>query len=744
MMYQYGSKRGRIRLQEAVRQSRKYLAPFRRNRRSHIQQFVGVHYSKNGAPKAVPKNLIEQMHTVLLTQLASSNPRALVTTEEMHLKGEAVSREYAINKEIRRMNLAKFGRGVVSDTLFGGMGIGKIGIAEYGRFRLNNVERVLTRPYAARVSLDNWVHDMAAPCWPDVEFMGDMYAVPRKEALASDLYDQGRLRKAISEAEWQTTDEYGIEKTQAITRDETHDAVTDQYSPNINLVDLWFPHEGKLCTFLGTQNRDVDWIICGEPVREVFWEGPPNGMYRFLGFKEVPDNTMCKSAIGDIRDLHDALNGILRKVIRQSLNAKGIYAYSGASADDAQRIQRARDMDMIRLDRGNEAGQFLRFDSMNPQHMGLVSWFGQQANEIGGNFALLSGAGPAAETYGQDRLLHNSASQLVEAMQEHVELFMRDVMEDIAFYLFDDPELDMKIRKEIPKTDMEIETRMTQKSLQGNFHDFQFEIEPYSMKPRSPQERLAGMNQMFQMSMQFAQMGMLDQAGMTINAQGFLDTMARYLNIVPEWKDMMVASEEPLNVQDKSSNRMMGDGKHSVYERTNKTVPSREAQENEFMQSMINSKPDAGLAPARPSDGEHDVMPVYRYKSEAGEEFERFFRIKEAPDEIFVEGVEYVKQIELGTGRVIVKSHNGVGGNPCSTWPRESSAMGVAAEQVPEAMAEDRRKGVPTDYTADGDPILTSPGHEKQYMKAHGFHHRGGAMGAEHAAKSNKIEVTDG
>lgn len=130
-------------------------------------------------------------------------------------------------------------------------------------------------------------------------------------------------------------------------------------------------------------------------------------------------------------------------------------------------------------------------------------------------------------------------------------------------------------------------------------------------------------------------------------------------------------------------------------------------------------------------------MPIYEFKSEDGEIIERFFSFKEKPSSIKIDGKEYVAQIGTIIG-CVVKKPKGFGGKPCSTWPRESAAMGVSETQVKDAMAEDRRKGVPTDYTKDGNPILTSPGHEKAYMKAHGFHHRGGAMGADKARKMKK------
>jgi len=58
-------------------------------------------------------------------------------------------------------------------------------------------------------------------------------------------------------------------------------------------------------------------------------------------------------------------------------------------------------------------------------------------------------------------------------------------------------------------------------------------------------------------------------------------------------------------------------------------------------------------------------------------------------------------------------------------WPIASEALAVHPDQIPEAMETAKAKGVPTSFDANGRPIMTSPGHFKQYAKAHGYFHRG-------------------
>lgn len=56
-----------------------------------------------------------------------------------------------------------------------------------------------------------------------------------------------------------------------------------------------------------------------------------------------------------------------------------------------------------------------------------------------------------------------------------------------------------------------------------------------------------------------------------------------------------------------------------------------------------------------------------------------------------------------------------------TTWPQQCDALAVHPSQVEEAREDAKRKGVPTDFTPDGRPVITSAAHQKQYAKLYGF-----------------------
>jgi hypothetical protein len=61
--------------------------------------------------------------------------------------------------------------------------------------------------------------------------------------------------------------------------------------------------------------------------------------------------------------------------------------------------------------------------------------------------------------------------------------------------------------------------------------------------------------------------------------------------------------------------------------------------------------------------------------------------------------------------------------------PKESDALAVHPLDVPEAIEDAKRKGVPTDFTPDGSPIITSRAHQKAYLRAYGYRNKDGGYG---------------
>lgn len=78
--------------------------------------------------------------------------------------------------------------------------------------------------------------------------------------------------------------------------------------------------------------------------------------------------------------------------------------------------------------------------------------------------------------------------------------------------------------------------------------------------------------------------------------------------------------------------------------------------------------------------------------------------------------------------RDFVAEHRGFAHKP-GNWPMRSDAAGVLPIQIGEAREESIKRGVPTEFTKDGQAIFTSAEHRKKYCESHGMYDRNGGYG---------------
>jgi hypothetical protein len=62
-------------------------------------------------------------------------------------------------------------------------------------------------------------------------------------------------------------------------------------------------------------------------------------------------------------------------------------------------------------------------------------------------------------------------------------------------------------------------------------------------------------------------------------------------------------------------------------------------------------------------------------------------------------------------------------------YPIQSLALAVSSKQVKEAQEDSVKKGVPTQFTKSGRPILRDAAHRKAYLRAYGYHDRNSFTG---------------
>ncbi len=114
-------------------------------------------------------------------------------------------------------------------------------------------------------------------------------------------------------------------------------------------------------------------------------------------------------------------------------------------------------------------------------------------------------------------------------------------------------------------------------------------------------------------------------------------------------------------------------------------------------------------------------MPTYCYTTpDETETIEEVFSVGKAPAKVRRNGKVYERDIAA--------EHQGHQDTP-GNWPMYCDASGVHPDQIPEAIAAAKRRGVTIEFSKDGRAKLNDNGHRTKYHYAAGLFDRDGGYG---------------
>jgi hypothetical protein len=316
------------------------------------------------------------------------------------------------------------------------------------------------------------------------------------------------------------------------------------------MIDLWevyLPRHRLVLTLVdsnlsGPMGSDTDGKV--KPLRVQKWLGPDGGPYHFLTYGTVPGNAMPKAPIQDLVDLHDAVNRMYRKAIRQGEREKNIGLVSAGATEDANRIQQANDGDIVRCDNPERVVE-RKFGGPDAANQALGTHLKDTFGWIAGNLDMMGGLAPQSKTLGQDQMLAQNASRAVADMQDTTVDFTADVLKSLCWYWWHDPFKIMRTKAQLPGLpDMGIQRQVTpQQRMRGRFNELEIEIDPYSMQHSTPQSRLSALNNIVQ-GIITPMMQFLQQQGVSFDVNAYLQKVAAYADM-PDLVDIVTIQEPP-------------------------------------------------------------------------------------------------------------------------------------------------------------------------------------------------------
>ena len=470
-----------------------------------IRQYVGAHHAEGGSHKRVPTNFLELAVTIYTRQLAARAPRAMVSTSVESLLPYARNMELAINQIPDEIHLGRTLRRAVIEAIFS-IGIVKTGICTTGHTVLGHD---YGEPFVDVITLDDYFCDMSAKTMETIQYEGNDYWLPLK--VARDLAGDSSIQFDPTT----TIGENGEERAESVSTD---DSVTE-YGERVWCRDIWVPDTGELITYgVTSQNK----------FNEIDWDGPKEGPFRKLTYSDVPGNLMPLSPAALMIDLHELGNALFRKLGKQADAKKTIAAFPGGDDESVKRLREAKDGDGINFTGGKP--ESITVGGIDQPTLGMFLQVRDLFSYFAGNLDSLGGLAPATDTVGQDQMLTAAANGRMDYMKDQTVDFAKGIFGDLAWYAWTDPVRERAIEKQVDGTDIVLRSEWSAETRDGDFLDYNLDIDAYSMQNDTPSIRLQKIGQVFQNYI-VPLMPQIEAQGGQIDFQKLLELVGRYSNL---------------------------------------------------------------------------------------------------------------------------------------------------------------------------------------------------------------------
>ncbi len=540
------------RLRDAIRVSYDDLRVHREQYVEREQLYAGHRHGTNDENVDTPFNCYNLALRVYQRRLISGDPRVNVRSRSPSARPEAYELSLAGEQLFREINLKATTKEVILQALLG-LAVVKVAGApadeQEGLGFLHDPEQ----PFCDPVLLENFVYDTNAKRWEQIDFCGDRYRMPLDVLKRSPRFNQkavaqlgaGRTRQDedLRQNNEESVERLGTER--APFREDVREYVT--------LWDIWLPRERLLITI-----SDVEG---GDPLLIQPWIGPENGPYHLLCFDPIPGNIMPVAPGGHLEALAKLINRAIRKLGNQLDAQKTINTITpqAANAGDDKTLQDTPDGGLAQVMDPKNIGQ-IRTGGVDQQSYAFTQGLIEMWSWLGGNIDTLAGLSTQAGTATQEEMLGASSNALINELNSKVLDFLKGVTTDLLWYIYTDPNGVRKLVKRLEGTDQELLIDWGPERRARDWFLFEFEVDPYSVHVRMPEERLKAIMQMMPAVMQMMQLQMmLQQSGGAFDMEGAFRLITRYSGL-DEFSEFLRFSGVPVTAAPGQQDQQQGQG----------------------------------------------------------------------------------------------------------------------------------------------------------------------------------------
>ncbi len=528
------------RLCTAAWRSYKILEPYRVMHRQMVKAYAGARWGGFGSgQRRTLVNLISQYVSIVSRNVIAKAPRVMLSVYDRQAEPIVSAMEEWINNvEFEEMELVNTLRRIETSALFS-FGIAKVGLATPADSARHAWQLEGGQPFVEHVEIEDFCVDMEARDFRNVDFIGHRFRVHREAAVA--FY--GKKAKDLAATDPSSWNPGGDERINMLGRGIwgwSHEEIED----SVELWEFYLPHHQNIVTLTADDVAGAS-ASRGSPLPEALfeqpWVGHEKGPFPILGFMSVPGNIIPKGPIMDLFDLNWDVNNHYRKVSEQGQRLKKVTLVQSGAGADAEELRTANDGQMVRSDNPGATKEVV-MGGADPGLMNLAIHMKDLFDFSAGNMALLGGLAPQSKTLGQDQMLNQNASGLVQSLQAESIEFVTDVIERLSWYWKYDPYRVMKVKHSVPGSTI-VRNVTPQQRAAVDWNGLRVSIDPYSMSHQTPQQRAQALTEIVK-TVILPMQQLLQARGIAFDINDYLERIGKYYDL-PDLSKMLTMEEPP-------------------------------------------------------------------------------------------------------------------------------------------------------------------------------------------------------
>lgn len=556
-----------IRLQRLATAWSKKFEPTLKHRQKLLRLWASGFYD-GGYVNEHLINLMDRGVSTVVPFLVEGNPRVLVETLMANLRPYSYSTQLVLNFLINKMNLAENVFIPIATNSMFGAGITRM-IFDYDRLiSLDNEVIKLGTPYICVIDDSAYIGDPSAKRRIDFSFEGDTYRLPTE--YAKDLFaGHDKFGKQIADfiqPDGELVLKYSPEEIASKDFDYNKLALREFTT----FQDIYLKDENTIITILPEGGH-------AKKLREVEWEGPGDGPYDYLAYKYFPESPVPIPPAWTWHDLDVSMNILAMKAREQAESQKDVIVAEPGTEEAANKLLNAKNMDII-VTADADSVDVKSLGGVNPVNYQWMAFAENQFTKSGTPSSdIIAGRGAQAPTLGQEQMVFQNATRIINNMYTRFQNFMTSVIEKLAWGVWTDRTAYYPFVEVIPGAG-EVPVIFSDADKAGDFYDFVFKITPYSSQRMSPEVKYSRMMQ-FLTSWILPTMQMAQAQGAQLDIPTATKILSDYVGIENLQQFYKTAVPEPPN--DKLPYWIQPKGTGQMNDKFGSSPESRESNKNQ-------------------------------------------------------------------------------------------------------------------------------------------------------------------